>query len=206
MRVSATNLESYRRWKEDGESELSDLLSYLRRETPPTESMRAGSAFHKVLELASPGDSLIAVERDGFVFEFDMDGEFALPVIRELKLETRRVIGGEPVTLVGVVDAMVGRRADDHKMTARPDAENYAPSMQWRCYLSWFDCDTFQYNLFHSYQPEARPGVYIIKDVVEIQFCRYPGMDEEVDALVAEFVAFCKVNAPDLYNNERKAA
>lgn len=206
MRISATNMESFRRWRDDSEAEMADLLAYLRRQTPPSPAMAAGSAFHKVLELAQVGDTLERVKQGGFTFEFEVEGEFCLPKIRELKLETRRVIGGEPVTLVGVVDTLEGRRADDHKLTARPDAENYAPSAQWRCYLDWFDCDVFQYNLFHAYQPAAEPGLYIIKDVVEVQFCRYPAMADEVESLVAEFVAFCKTNAPDLYNNERKAA
>jgi len=117
VRISATNLESFRRWRDDSEAEMADLLAYLRRETPPSQAMAAGSAFHKVLELANYGDTLERVERDGFTFQFDVDGEFCLPKIRELKLETRRVIGGEPVTLVGVVDTLEGRRADDHKLT-----------------------------------------------------------------------------------------
>jgi len=206
VRISATNLESFRRWRDDSDADMAELLAYLRRQTPPSQAMAAGSAFHKVLELASYGDVLERVERDGFTFQFDVEGEFCLPQIRELKLETRRVVGGEPVTLVGVVDTLEGRRADDHKLTARPDAENYAPSAQWRCYLDWFDCDVFQYNLFHGYNPAGDPGLYIIKDVVEVQFCRYPSLADDVEALVSEFVAFCKVNATDLYNNERKAA
>lgn len=202
MRVSATNLESFRRWRDDPESSVSDLLDYLRKNIQPTEAMRAGSAFHKVLEFAKAGDSLDEVEQDGFTFRFEMDGEIALPAIREMKLETKRVICGEPVTLVCVVDAMEGRRVDDHKLTARPDAENYAPSVQWRMYLDCFDCDLFRYNLFHGYQPEAEPWVYIIKDMVPVEFCRYPGMRDEVEGLILDFVTFCADNAPDLYHNE----
>lgn len=206
MRVSATNLEAFRRWKADDEQEIGDLLAQLRRENPPSEAMRAGSALHKILELAKPGDTLETVTRDGFTFEFEADGDLQIPACRELKFEIPRVINGEPVTLVCVVDTVDGLTVEDHKTTARPDAENYTESAQWKCYLSWLACDLFRYNLFHVYQPEARPGVYIVKDVVQIEFARYPGMNDEVDALTAEFLAFCKEHAPDLYSNERKAA
>lgn len=206
MRISATNLESFRRWREDESASVEDLLDYLRKKTPPTEVMRAGSALHKVLEHAKAGDSLNEVEQDGFRFRFKFDGEIALPALRELKLERQITVDGESHTVVAVVDTFGGIEIGDHKMTSRADAENYAPSIQWRAYLSWFEADVFVYNLFQASSPADEPGVYVISDFVPVTFCRYPGMDDEVGRLVRDFAEFCREFAPDLYNNERKAA
>ncbi|MFP5506341.1 MAG: hypothetical protein ACLGH6_09100 [Gammaproteobacteria bacterium] len=206
MRVSATNLEAFRRWKADEKAELSDLLAYLRRETPPTDAMRAGTALHKVLELAQDGDALDVVERDGFRFTFRIDGELALQPFRELKIERPLVLDGEAHTLVCVVDTIGGREVCDHKLTGKADAENYTASMQWRANLEWADCDAFTYNLFQQYQPAGEPGHYVITDMVPVTFYRYPGMDDEVAALVAEFLAFIRENAPDIYNKRQRAA
>lgn len=198
IRISATNLEAVRRWKDDPDRELADLLAYLRREVPPTEAMRAGTAFHRVLELSQDGDSLGVVEMDGFTFDFQLEGEIAIPALREVKLEKHVCLRSVPVTLVGVVDAMEAMRIYDHKLTGRIDAENYTDSLQWRCYLDWFGADVFTYNLFEQYQPVAEPGRYVIKSFAPINFCRYPGMKADVEDAVLEYIDFVRTYAQEL--------
>lgn len=198
IRISATNLEAVRRWKDDPDRELADLLAYLRREVPPTDAMRAGTALHKVLELAQEGETLERVEMDGFTFDFQLEGELALPVLREVKLEKVVNIRGIPVTLVGVVDAMEARRIYDHKLTGRIDAENYTDSLQWRAYLEWFEADLFTYNLFEKYEPAGEPGTFVIKSFAPIDFFRYPGMHLDVQDAVLEFVDFVRAYMPEM--------
>lgn len=198
IRISATNMEAVRRWKDDPDRELADLLAYLRREVPPTEAMRAGTAFHKVLELSQDGESLERVEMDGFSFDFQLEGEIAIPALREVKLEVHKTIRSVPVTLVGVVDAMEANRIYDHKLTGRIDAENYTDSLQWRAYLAWFEADRFTYNLFEQYQPAAEPGRYVIKSFAQIDFCRYPGMERDVEDAVLGYIDFVRTYANDL--------
>lgn len=203
IRISATNLEAFRRFKADTEMDVADFLAYLRRETPPTPAMLAGTAFHKVLEHAGECE-LSMVEQDGYRFEFRLDAEINLPTLREIKLERHVLIDGEPVTLVGVVDAMHARTVYDHKLTARTDAESYTDSLQWRCYLDWFDADCFVYNLFEKYAPEREPDLIIIKSFTPITFYRYPGMAEDVMREVRDFIEFCRWNADWMF--QRKAA
>lgn len=198
IRISATNLEAFRRFKVEPDASLDDFLAYLRRETPPTPAMAAGVAFHKVLELAGEQE-LDIVEQDGYRFDFRLDAEISLPALREVKIERVKIIDSVPVTLVGVVDAMEGKTIYDHKLTGRVDAESYTDSMQWRCYLDWFDSDRFVYNLFEKYAPERDPGLIVVKSFTPIAFYRYPGMADDVLREVRDFIEFCRWNAPFMF-------
>lgn len=199
MRISVTDLDAYRRWREDEEAELETLLRQLRKEEPASEAMQAGSALHKALELAQPGD-FFSLEQDGYKFIFDPCIELAMPEIREVKAEKVYVIDGIPVTLVGKVDALHGTRVDDHKTTGRFDAEKFLSSYQWRAYLSIFNADVFQWNVFEmAEQPE--PKVYKVYAFHQFRQYRYAAMEADVIELLREFVRFALVHLP-----ERKAA
>lgn len=198
IRISATQLESYRRWMINDESTIGDMINYLLRRTPPTEAMLAGSAFHKVLENAKYNDELTLVEQDGFKFDLSaLDCEISLPESKEFKLEKQTIINGEQVTFVGVVDAIQVNEIFDHKLTSRPDAENYIDSMQWRCYLDWFDCDKFTYNLFQSYKP-ANQDIYQIKSFLPISFYRYNSIGQDIHDIASSFIEFVKTHVPEL--------
>lgn len=197
IRISATQLESYRRWMINDESTIGDMINYLLRRTPPTEAMLAGSAFHKVLENAKYNDELTLVEQDGFKFDLSaLDCEISLPESKEFKLEKQTIINGEQVTFVGVVDAIQVNEIFDHKLTSRPDAENYIDSMQWRCYLDWFDCDKFTYNLFQSCKPDNQ-DIYQIKSFLPISFYRYDSMRRDIRDIASSFIEFVKTHVPE---------
>ncbi|MBK4119374.1 hypothetical protein JHE03_24135 [Pluralibacter gergoviae] len=203
IRISATNLEAFRRWKANPDTGLEEIVNYLMKRTPPTEAMAAGSAFHRVLETATQGE-LSVVTQDGFTFDFtQMDSEISLPETRERKLTRQDVINGEPVTFVGVVDAMDFTAIYDHKLTGSLDPENYTDSLQWKCYLDWFGANKFTYNLFAKYQPAARPGVYVIKQFMPVSFYAYPDMHRDVMQAAGEFVDFVKANVPEFISVRR---
>ncbi|WP_440863173.1 hypothetical protein [Symbiopectobacterium purcellii] len=198
IRISATNIEAYRRWRTNPDSEVQELVDYLLRRTPPTETMAAGSAFHKVMETATDGE-LSVVESGGFRFDFtEMTDELSLPDIRERKLTTETVIDGEKITFVGVVDAMDSTTIYDHKLTGSLDPENYTDSMQWRCYLDWSGKNKFTYNLFHKYQPARDPGLYIIKSILPISFYPYPDMRKDVIEETRGLIGFIKQFSPEM--------
>lgn len=198
IRVSATQLESYRRWMINDESTIGDMINYLLRRIPPTEAMLVGSAFHKVLENAKYNDELTLVEQDGFKFDLSaLDCEISLPETKEFKLEKQTIINGEQVTFVGVVDAIQVNEIFDHKLTSKPDVENYIDSMQWRCYLDWFDCDKFTYNLFQSYKPDNQ-DIYQIKSFLPISFYSYDSMSRDIHDIASSFIEFVKTHVPEL--------
>lgn len=198
IRISATNLEAFRRWKANPDAELDEIVNYLLKRTPPTEAMLAGSAFHKVLETATLGE-LNIVQVDGFTFDFtQMESEIALPETRERKLTRSDTVNGEPVTFVGVVDAIDTSAIYDHKLTGSLDPDNYTDSLQWRCYLDWFGATKFTYNLFSKYQPAAQPGTYIIKQFMPVSFYTYPDLHRDVMQIAEEFISFVKQCVPEL--------
>ncbi len=194
MRVSVSDIDSFLYWErqEDGDTEA--LVRRLRRLDPPSEQMLAGTALHKALELADDGD-YTKLEADGYVFTADLDAVLAIPALREIKAEKVYSIDGRPVLMVGKVDAVEGRRVDDHKSTARFDPDRFVQSYQWRFYLDIFDADHFRWNVFET--KELGPKVYLINSVQCLEQWRYPGMREDCEAVLSRFLGFVDVHLPE---------
>lgn len=197
MRISATNIEAFRRWLVSEEADSQALIDYLLKKTPPSQAMLAGTAFHKVLELAH--DDLNREVIDGFSFDFSkLEQDIYLPAQREMKFEKPYCLNGENHTLVCVIDALDDETLFDHKLTANINAENYTDSMQWRCYLSWLGYDKFTYNLFHGFSSVQTPLQYEIREYIPVTFYRYQNMDEEVNDIVKQFIEFVYLNKEQL--------
>lgn len=196
LRVSTTEIDLLRRFYDEDEADLADLVRQLRRLMPSTEAMEAGSALHKALETAEPGDHKGFVQ-DGFTFSFETDVEIQLPAIREMKATATIEVEDTTVTLVGKVDAIHGRKVFDHKFTARFDADRYLDSYQWRIYLELFGADAFQWNIFVAI--ESAPRNYLIRDFHTLTMHRYPGMREDVERAVADFVRFARFHLPERF-------
>lgn len=194
LRISATDLDALRRFRSDEDAELSAFLADLRRESGPTEPMLAGTALHKALENAPPGDYK-GFSQDGYTFSFETSDTIDLPDIREIKTTGEFVVDGCAVTLVGKVDAVHGRRVDDHKLTGRYDPERFLNSYQWRVYLLLFGADEFRWNVFEG--KESAPRNYIIRGIHQLTMHRYPGMREDVLREVGWFVLFARAYLPE---------
>jgi hypothetical protein len=196
LRTSASDLDALRYFMADDEGELADLLARLRREAPPTESMLAGTALHTALENCVIGDHA-ELSADGYTFELRCDGEIDLPEIRELKATRDYVVDGCLITLVGKVDGLHGRRVDDHKFTARYDAERFMASMQWRVYLEIFGADEFLWNVFEGRASTDDPKRYTIYALHRLHMHRYPGIGDDVERALGRFLEFARVHLPE---------
>lgn len=184
MLARVSNIDAYRRWLDKEDQSLDDLIRFLTIDEP-SEAMKAGTAFHKALELAQPGDydTLFA---NGYTFHLP-EGMLALPTIRELRAYGN--YGALQVT--GQVDGLHGKRVDDHKTTARFDAERYLEGYQWRFYLDLFGADVFRWNVFEI--REVKPLVYQVAEPQILTEYRYPGLHHDCKRLAAEFYEFaCK--------------
>lgn len=197
IRISATDLDQLRYFRDDENNmELAELIARLKHLMPSSEAMEAGTALHKALETAEPGDHK-GFTADGFTFSFETDAEIDLPPMREFKATREYVIGDVTVTLVGKVDGIHGKRIDDHKFTAQFDPDRYLDSYQWRSYLEVFGADSFRWNIFEA--RESAPKNYIIRNVHKLTMHRYPGIGNDVAREVGEFVGFARDHLPERF-------
>lgn len=196
LRVSVTDLDQLRYYRDTDDMELAELIARLKHLMPSTDAMEAGTAFHAALEAAQPGDHKGLVSGD-YTFSFEIDAALDLPSIREMKATAEYLVDDVAVTLVGKVDAIHGKRIDDHKFTAKFDPDRYLSSYQWRAYLEMFGADVFRWNIFEGV--ESAPKNYLIRNVHPLTMHRYPGMGEDLERELREFVHFARHHMPEKF-------
>lgn len=190
MLARVSSLETFRRWRHDDDATLEDIVDRL-TSFEPTEKMLAGTAFHKALELAEPGE-FDTLEADGFIFRMP-DAELELPSIRELR--AHRDYG--PLRVTGKVDCLLGQRIDDHKTTGSFRPESYLDGYQWRFYLDIFGADRFRWNVFEITPISGEDRVYSVKPPHILEQVRYPGLRRDCESLAREFYDFASLHLPD---------
>lgn len=197
MLARVSNVESFRQWRDNEEQSVDDLLRWMTVDQP-SEAMLAGTAFHKALELADPGQ-FEKLEAHGFTFLLPDDVTIELPRIREL----RGYDEYPGITITGQVDCLEGLRVDDHKTTSRFDPDRYLSGYQWRLYLRMFGAKRFRWNVFEIKPLKDR--IYEVRATHRMEAFAYPGMDRDCEQLVAEFREFMERHMPE-YNAMEKAA
>ena len=185
------------------------FMDRMNRTQPVNPAMRAGSALHKLLEHARPGDefgSFPGTLVDGVRLRFDIDHELKLPERREPKIceQVFDTPFGE-VLLRGRID---GDDPDgtvtDYKLTgASFNAERFARSMQWRAYSLMEQANRFQYLIFQAKVEEVvedgeRELDVWIHAVHPLVLWPYPDMEAEVHACVSELAGFVVKHVPAL--------
>ena len=183
MLTRVTNIETSRRWRADPDATPDDLVARL-QSFEPTEAMLAGTAFHKCMEDAAPGEYDV-LEAEGFTFHLP-DASIALPRIREL-----RCFGQYgPLRVTGQVDALYGRRVEDHKTTAYFNADGYLEGCQWRFYLVPFAAVAFRWNVFEIKPTKGKERTYEVSAPQALEQYRYPGLHDDCMDLAAGFYQF----------------
>ena len=102
-------------------------------------------------------------------------------------------MAGESVKLVGRLDAIHGKTILDYKLLSRyPEVEKYSGSVQWRSYFVLYpQAERFRYQFFiRDYA--ADPALVVVRDVRECAFSRYPEVEDDVTALLADYRAFIR--------------
>lgn len=197
MLARVSNVEAFRQWRENDDQEPEDLIRWLTVDQP-TEAMQAGTAFHKALELAEPGQ-FEKLEALGFTFLMPDDVAIEMPRIREL----RGYDEYPGITITGQVDCLDGLRVDDHKTTSRFDPDRYLAGYSWRLYLRMFGAKRFRWNVFEIRNLKER--TYDVRATHRLEAFAYPGMSHDCEQLVADFREFLNRYMPD-YNAMREAA
>lgn len=189
IRISASDLNTYQRYRDLEEVTLEECLAELRRERPPTPAMTASKVLHSALEHAGYDTETSCLLWKDYAFFFQCDIELTIPDVRELKGEAETITPSGPVVMVGIVDSIDGSICD-YKLSARFDAERLAQSWQWRFYLSLFNKWRFVYKVFVG--EEIKPKEWAIRDYHELAVYRYAGMEEELQREIDEFAAFTR--------------
>lgn len=205
LRLSVTELDNYRLWREGDWMETSDLLSRLRGIRTSSEKMEAGTAWHAYLESLPSGNVTLTtgqkIESGDFTYLIDCDDAVVrLPKIRETKTERRVKVGNIEVVLSGMADGIGPGEIFDHKLTGDFDAEGYADAIQWRAYLWMFGCDKFTYNCFEA-NKSKRDGLYHISEFHELSFYNYDRLERDVMKWVTELTEFVTRWVPERLND-----
>jgi hypothetical protein len=193
LSVTVTDLDNFRRYREDEEMSLAELMKRLRREEGPSDVMRAGTALHSILEESQGGD-LVTADRDGHRFIFTLDAEIALLPFRELYGKRTYSVNGTQIEVRGKTDATTGLLVEDHKFSCSPfDAEKHFSRYQWRLYLSIFGADAFAYNVFTGKFIETdEDGILVweVRDFNRLVLYRYPELEADIERELARFGDF----------------
>jgi hypothetical protein len=195
MTFRVSELESYRQWREDEEAELDALLARLRGQTPASEAMQAGTAFHKALELAAAAEHT-ELQAMGYTFKVMGAFELAIPAIREVRASKTYIGDDFAITITGQLDAIEGKRVEDHKTTGRVDFERYLSGYQWRAYLDIFGADVFRWNVFEISATDD-PLVWEVWDAHRLEQYRYPGMTDDCKRLALDLGRFALRHTPE---------
>jgi hypothetical protein len=179
-----SNLDAFRRWREDDEQTVGDLVHWLTTDCP-SEPMLAGTAFHKALE-GCPQGEFETLQANGYTFLMP-DAQIALPAIRELRSASRY---GQLV-VTGCVDCLEGKRIEDHKTTSRFDPERYLAGYQWRFYLDIFNADVFRWNVFEIRETDHK--AYKVGEPQTLETYRYPNLHDDCMALAADYYEFARI-------------
>lgn len=197
IRISASDLESYRYWRDSESAELPDLVSRLTHTAPATREMEAGRALARFFEHACPGEQ-DAARVDGWEFVFDLDEAIVLPPMRELKAEIVLQTPSGPVTLVCKADGIDGTTVHDQKLSSNLDAERYMDSLQWRAYLVAFGANRFVYDIFVGKYDQDGDPVVTITEYHTLPFYAYPEMRTDVQRAVEELAEVITRYIPQL--------
>lgn len=193
--------------REEFEVSPESFLAYMRRESEATEPMKAGSAFHALLERATEGEVYDldgeGVACEGFRFFFGQDIDLALPPVREELIERIYPTSSGPVLLRGKLDGRKGLEVTDYKLTTGQfDAERYAGSWQWKAYLDMTGAKRFRYVVFTSKLHGRR---VFVNDAHPMTLWSYPEIGEQVRTQVDELASFVREHLPELCETEAAA-
>lgn len=190
MRVSVSNLEQFRQWRDAEEESLDSLFARLWSiDTPDT---LRGKAFHKCMECAADGETEL-LQADGFTFLFDIDCEISLPKRREVKLT--KDYG--PLTVAARIDGGEHRVVSDYKSTTSFDADRYQLGYQWRYYLDIADADRFDWHVFEVSELTTEPNTYRVRGYHKMSQWRYPNLYRDCAQLALDFYALI-MDTPEL--------
>ena len=153
LKISATQLESYRRFI-DGKISVEQFENSLLRRDAPNELMKRGTLFHKMLQ-SSDSDLFANDFSENCIKEARKKMDYRNCIF---EMKTRKIFRTSlgDIAVTGVADQILGFDVVEIKTKYSPiDWDSYYNSMQWRVYCELFHADFVHYKVFHFDSPEA---------------------------------------------------
>lgn len=192
MMYRVSHVEQFRQCLVDDNRSFVDLIEQIKGIGAESEAMKKGTAFHKALEMIPTGVVAKAVNFDGYTFNFKKDFDLGVTSIKEIRHSKIYMVDGLPIEISGQIDALHGKRIEDHKTTKNFDPDRFLDGYQWRLYLDIFDCDHFRWNVFVMNNTKKRPNVYNVKALHTLEQYRYPALSKDCQNLVSDFARFVR--------------
>lgn len=183
LEARVSNINLYRTWKGQEDLDVPWLVHKLTHDEP-TEKMKAGTAFHKAVELSSYGGTHYVLTANGYTFDIVCDVDIAMPQLREAKVWKDY---GE-LAVNGTVDGLLPKVVMDLKTTEYFDADNYLDGLQWRFYLDMTGADRFDWHVFQMSQRKEQ--TYEIYGYHQLSQYRYQGLHADCLKAAEEYREF----------------
>lgn len=198
LRISVTTIEAYRYFLEYEWKTEAELIANIRGEFTPNNYMRAGTAFHNILETPEACRTPSGYASGGIAFDKDsIDQCLALYDQRgafEVKTTKDYHVNGETVTVVAKADQLLGLEVVETKTKWAPfDIDGYLAACQWRYYLDIFEARRACYKVFCLEGLDdaiAGDGVIELKSIETFNVYPYPALHSDCTALVTDFVEY----------------
>jgi hypothetical protein len=194
LRVSATDIEQFRRCVQEEYASAAELEAKLRG--APFEQRwqaSAGQSWHSILKTDVgkfwETDQVQYVTQGAYTFSVhqrDVARKWIGPGVWELK-ETKLLDG---VTIVAKADHCHGLVIQDNKTKFSPVHEgDLEPSLQWRVYLWCHEAKLFRYNMFSMKDPDGG-GYCDLYDIQSFRFWPYLRMESDIRRWLKEFLSW----------------
>ena len=216
LAARVTRLERFRKYRDERDPDKqekirAEIISDMVTPQSANRKMQMGTAFHTIL--ANPTSYLLPSDDggtyvcDGFIFpgyvvqdslrSIERQGTFEIPGYKIYS------VGDTDLIVTGTCDYQFGRELQEFKTRWFEGKEwgvwddnflreTYEASYQHRLYMDIFGADTVRYVIFAMRDDYPVKLVRIKSDIV----CeRYAQMEDDIQALVADFVEFVKHNA-----------
>lgn len=153
LKISATQLEAYRRFI-DGWISVGQFERSLLRLDSPNDKMLKGTLFHEMLQASDP-----IPFRSDFSAECIRNARAQMDYrnsIFEYKARKIYQTGKGQIAVTGIADQLIGYDVVEIKTRYSPfEFESYMNSLQWRVYCELFHADMVHYKVFEFDSPEA---------------------------------------------------
>jgi hypothetical protein len=211
VRISATQLESYRLWRAPDQEWMSEeeLAATIRGEFKGNHKVSLGSAFGQVLE--DPDSHVVQggfrAGAGGEFFDFGTDVmEPCLELVdRRGVFEAKAVKSYGPHDVSSKADHLLGGHLSEFKTTLSTfDFDKYANSCQWRFMADAFKPTRITYRVFCL--SEGSNGVIELRSIESFDLYPYPGLHRDCQGLVDDFCTYVTAKGLDGFLTARQAA